>query len=303
MSVLHRFSGTDGRWPFGRLAQGRDGRLYGTTSEGGALFTSSNPRYGTVFRIDTTGALTTLHSFNGIDGANPSGGLVQAADGRFYGTTQRGGASGYGTIFAVDAKGTTTRIHSFSGSDGAYPDGHLTLARDGSIYGTTPQGGAGGGGVVFRFTPIAHVVPRRIEAEDYDGGGQGVSYADATPGNADGAYRNDDVDIKPSRDGGYAISWFTAGERLNYTLNVETAGRYRITARVGSALPGRTFGVEIDGAPLRSGIAVPQFAEWDRYGAVNVGAVRLTRGIHVLKMEVGALDYVDFDWISVDKVN
>ena len=44
------------------------------------------------------------------------------------------------------------------------------------------------------YKPLS--VPGRIEAEDYDLGGEGVAYHDTTPGNAGGAYRADDVDIE-----------------------------------------------------------------------------------------------------------
>src|SRR5438552_4056734 len=55
------------------------------------------------------------------DGSNPSGSLIQAGDGSFYGTTSRGGASGNGTVFKIDAAGTLMTLHRFGGSDGANP--------------------------------------------------------------------------------------------------------------------------------------------------------------------------------------
>jgi uncharacterized repeat protein (TIGR03803 family) len=76
--------------------QASDGNFYGTTTYGGA-YTS----YGTVFKITPKGVLTTLHSFDGTDGSAPWGGLVQAPDGFFYGTTVEGGTYGNGTIFRV----------------------------------------------------------------------------------------------------------------------------------------------------------------------------------------------------------
>ena len=48
-----------------------------------------------------SGTLTTLHSFDGTDGANPYAGLVQATNGSFYETTYAGGANSYGTIFSL----------------------------------------------------------------------------------------------------------------------------------------------------------------------------------------------------------
>ena len=76
----------DGTAPLG-LIQGSDGNLYGVTGGGG-----SAGGYGTIFKITTTGTLTTLHSLDLMDGSGPEG-LVQATDGDFYGTTNSGGRS------------------------------------------------------------------------------------------------------------------------------------------------------------------------------------------------------------------
>ena len=57
--------GLHGTNPYAGLVQGSDGRFYGTTYQGGAN------GYGTVFAIDATGTLATLHSFNYGDGAAP----------------------------------------------------------------------------------------------------------------------------------------------------------------------------------------------------------------------------------------
>jgi len=90
---------TDGTYPLAGLVQGTDGNFYGTTSAGGAN------GYGTVFKITPKGKLTTLYSFCSqtgcTDGQMPSGGVFQATDGTFYGTTYFGGSSGVGTVFSL----------------------------------------------------------------------------------------------------------------------------------------------------------------------------------------------------------
>ena len=91
-----RGSSINGYSPVGSLVQGVDGKFYGTTAFGGdsgcTEYYETYNGCGTVFKITPRGALTTLHSFDGSDGAFPlSGGLVQASDGNFYGTTTRYG--------------------------------------------------------------------------------------------------------------------------------------------------------------------------------------------------------------------
>jgi uncharacterized repeat protein (TIGR03803 family) len=158
LTRLYSFNGTnDGGYPAGGLVQGSDGNLYGTTGGG---FVASNP--GTVFRISTNGALTTLHSFNGTnDGGFPNGPLVQGSDGNLYGTTGGGGTDGYrfgvvgyGTVFKISTNGALTTLYSFGGNDGTSPQAALVQGSDGSFYGTTSSGGLGGAGTIFRLTIV-----------------------------------------------------------------------------------------------------------------------------------------------------
>ena len=138
---------SDGETPYAGLVLGADGNFYGTTYEGGAGI------YGTVFKITSAGALTTLHSFDDTDGAYPYGGaLIQATNGSFYGTTYVGGAHGDGTVFRITSGGTLTTLHSFDYTDGEAPVGGVIQGTDGNLYGTTIEGGANGDGTVFKIT-------------------------------------------------------------------------------------------------------------------------------------------------------
>jgi uncharacterized repeat protein (TIGR03803 family) len=79
---------------------------------------------------------------------------VQARDGNFYGTTNRGGAydGAWGTVFKVTSGGTLTTLHSFDYTDGIYPAAAVIQATDGNFYGTTNGGGTHNAGTVFKIT-------------------------------------------------------------------------------------------------------------------------------------------------------
>ena len=159
LTTLYSFCAVDcssGGLPAARLIQGKDGNFYVTTN----LYGANGD--GTVFKITPSGVLTTLYRFcaevNCSDGGYPFGGLIQAADGNFYGTTQGGVTSvSYGTVFKITPSGVLTTLYSFCAKancgDGAYPDAGLVQAGDGDFYGTTSGGGAKAWGTVFRMTP------------------------------------------------------------------------------------------------------------------------------------------------------
>jgi uncharacterized repeat protein (TIGR03803 family) len=160
-TTLHSFDVADGSNPYPGMVQGSDGNFYGTTHDGGANY-NCDAGCGTIFKIIPAGTLTSLYTFcsepNCTDGYYPYGGLVQAADGNFYGTTTNGGnpAAPNGTIFRITPSGTLTTLHEFCSQPGC-PDGSLPLdtlvqASDGNFYGTTANDG-GGAGTVFKITP------------------------------------------------------------------------------------------------------------------------------------------------------
>ena len=96
-----------------------------------------------------------LHDFYAYpDGYHPIGGLIQLADGKFYGVTDDGGYNGMGTIFSVTATGEMNTVYSFKNStDGAHPSQALVLGTDGALYGTSISDGGPVFGAIFRFSP------------------------------------------------------------------------------------------------------------------------------------------------------
>lgn len=170
LTTLYSFSnGTDGGSPYAALVQGDNGNFYGTTYGSYNLDPGTNS-IGTVFEITPGGYLTTLYSFtNGIDGANPTAGLVLGNDGNFYGTAETGGVigwggtigqfgrvlsgtRGWGTIFTITQSGDFTPLFDFGdGSQGQNPGAGLIQATNGMFYGVTERGGSNYDGTVFQM--------------------------------------------------------------------------------------------------------------------------------------------------------
>jgi uncharacterized repeat protein (TIGR03803 family) len=103
LTTLVSFAGTNGSGPVAGLTLGSDGNFYGTTTGGGSSFDGyEGSGYGTVFRMTTSGTLTTLVSFDITNGEDPWTGLTLGGDGNLYGTTYYGGSGGDGTIFRLN---------------------------------------------------------------------------------------------------------------------------------------------------------------------------------------------------------
>jgi uncharacterized repeat protein (TIGR03803 family) len=148
----------------GALALDMRGNLYGTTENG----------WGTVFKITSSGALSTLYSFCGSacgDQGVPYSGVVRGADGNFYGVLAAGGVNSNpslcgsspdggktcGAAYRVTPQGAFSLIYSFCSqpncADGSVPIGQLISGSDGNLYGTTMEGGANPpSGTVFKLT-------------------------------------------------------------------------------------------------------------------------------------------------------
>ena len=161
----------DGSTPLAGLIQASNGSIYGTTSGGG------DANDGTVFKITLSGTFTRFYSFcsqaNCADGAVPYyGGLIQATDGNFYGTTLDGGANNNsGTIFQLTPGGTLTTLYNFCSqinaqnvcTDGYYAAEGLVQDTSGKFYGSTAHGGANDDGTIFSLSvglgPFVQTLP------------------------------------------------------------------------------------------------------------------------------------------------
>jgi uncharacterized repeat protein (TIGR03803 family) len=146
-TVLYSFtSGADGGNPRGDLVQDSSGNIYGTTFYGGG----SNA--GVIFKLDSTGNETVLHSFTaGSDGGYPRGHIVRDPAGNLYGSTTGGGPAGAGVAFGLASSGLFRVLSTFGGNHGGSPNGGFIRDSAGSLYGTLSSGGKANAGSVIKL--------------------------------------------------------------------------------------------------------------------------------------------------------
>ncbi len=148
-TVLHAFhpstEGQPSQVSDAPLILGRDGLLYG------ALGLSGPGGCGSLYRTSLAGDFELLHVFHSDDGrgCGPSGGLMQASDGAFYGTAQYGGPTaglGRGVVFRLAPSGRVAVLHVFDVPyQGEFPVGGVTELEPGLLVGVTQGGGSGAG--------------------------------------------------------------------------------------------------------------------------------------------------------------
>jgi uncharacterized repeat protein (TIGR03803 family) len=151
-TVLYNFyKGSVGCFPRQGLVVDKSGNLFGTTSECGISDYSGS---GTMFKIDSAGNFTVLHSFVGSDGAYPYlGHLTMDKNGVLYGVTPMGGAYDAGVLYKLTKGGRLAVLHSFGGtSDGCYPWGTVAMDGVGNLYGTTHSCGSKGYGTIWKVS-------------------------------------------------------------------------------------------------------------------------------------------------------
>ena len=158
-----------GKNPLGSLMEASNGQLYGMTYKGG-----TNNR-GVIFEYhpSTSSFIKVLDFDRAINGSSPFGSLMEAANGKLYAMTWKGGINNKGAIFEYNPS-NDIYINIFSFDDttsGKWPYGSLMEASNGNFYGTTTQGGANNKGVLFEFNPSTNAYTKKL---DFDGTAKGT---------------------------------------------------------------------------------------------------------------------------------
>ena len=153
---------------------------------------------------------------------------------------------------------------------------------------------------------VGFSIPGAIQAEDYDVGGQSVSFYDKDFVNEGNVYREDGVDIvglgcsdtlNTQDCKGYAIGYTQAGEWVEYSVNVILASKYVFRANVANGLEGGSFQLFLDGKAITDTIVVPQGEDWSTYGFVEGETEKIEKGDHVLRILFTG-SYTNLDWIQ-----
>jgi hypothetical protein len=150
------------------------------------------------------------------------------------------------------------------------------------------------------YFDTARPIPGRIQAQNFDQGGQGVAYYDASEDNKGGEYRPDErVDIELSNDStnDYSVGYTQAGEWLEYTVDV-TSGTYDLNARVATTLDNRQLDVSLGGQSLGT-VEVSNTGGWYTWETVTIPDVEVTTdGLDRLRLEF-ARSGLNVNWIEL----
>ncbi len=143
-------------------------------------------------------------------------------------------------------------------------------------------------------------VPGKVEAEDYDLGGQGISYSDKSTDNEWDAYRADGVDIisNASASNQNMVILFQRTEWMEYTVTSTTAASYNLKAKLGTVATTGLVKVYINDQ-LVGTLQVPQMAGWRQVVITDPLTIQLPQGQSVIKIEADASNFIDFDYFEI----
>ncbi|MBI3883520.1 MAG: carbohydrate-binding protein, partial [Sphingobacteriales bacterium] len=139
----------------------------------------------------------------------------------------------------------------------------------------------------------ARNIPGKIEAEDYDNGGEGVAYHDNEIANLGNQYRTtESVDIEASTgDSGYNVGWTATGEWMKYSVNVTVPGTYTLDVRVSANAGGKIFHIELDSVNISGSIAVPNSGGFQNWQTASVTTSLLTVGNKIMRVVFDSGDF------------
>lgn len=159
------------------------------------------------------------------------------------------------------------------------------------------------------YKGVAAAVPGKLEFENYDEGGSGVSYSDTDSENKGKVYREDAVDIEAidcasevsatssADDKCYALGYTIKDEWMEYTIDVENSAKLFWKARVATGSETAGFHMTIDGKPFGEDIVVENTGSWTDYKEITGEGSEVEKGEHILRVTIDQ-PYINLDWIE-----
>ena len=133
---------------------------------------------------------------------------------------------------------------------------------------------------------VPHKIPGILYSVNFDSGGEGVAYHDASAGNEGSGSRQDEGVDTESNDGGENIGWTAAGEWLEYTVDVTYSGTYDIEFRVASTNNNGRFALLLNGETRTGTLSVPSTGAWNAFTSVIVQDIPVAMSDTLLRIEI-----------------
>ncbi len=297
LTTVVSFKGSNGAYPQGGLIQGSDGNFYGTTNPEAANIANA----GTVFKITPTGDLTTLASFNGLNGEQPFASLVRGHDGTFYGTTNIGGISNEGVIFQLIIPQVASPV--FSPDAGTYTGAQsvsVSTATNGAtirytIDGSTPtetHGTVYSNAIDISSTTTLQAIAYKAGFTDSTVSSAVYTIkptlnfeAESLHYTASGATASVQTDVNSSGGKWVELAGNSTGDHIDFTVPSVPAGTYQLKMEWKGNSDRGILQLSVDGANL--GSALDQYSSGQTYPTTTFGNVTFkTTGNHTVRLTV-----------------
>ncbi len=149
-------------------------------------------------------------------------------------------------------------------------------------------------------SPYGAVPASRVQAENYDDGGEGVSWHESDQGNNGSAWRTDDVDLQRTSDGNVVLGWTASGEWTEYTVDLPVTGKYALKLRTSSKAGAGALSFSVDGEVVAGPLVAPGTGDYQVYEEwEGASGIELEAGRRVVRMEIAAAG-LNVDWFEFE---
>ncbi|WP_198661644.1 cellulase family glycosylhydrolase [Lewinella sp. IMCC34183] len=227
------------------------------------------------------------------------------ADGNGITVERRRGEEAFAPL--VDLAGTAETYTDTAVTKGTFYTYRIVTSRnDGTELQSYPARVLVSAGPQEPFGSAPAVLPGTLQAEDYDRGGESVAYHDSESENIPGGYRPEEgVDIGAAGDGGFAVGYVARGEWLEFSVIVDSAGSYAVTAAVASAVGGGSMLVSnsLNASSVSLRVSGDGTGGYETFEEVTTpGRLNLEAGEQVIRIDFTSEEAFNLDSLTFTRV-